>query len=493
MDLTKEKASSTKFPPTQSLIIESTNGNDSFNILSSSTEGKLCLICGQMSHGFHFGILACRACAAFFRRTVVENKTYFCRQNGQCTIKKEMRNMCRACRFDHCIRLGMNKEDVQMNRDPIGKRNKISLNEETKDSLDIKSPSIDLTWSPKPKNNFISSNITTNFDNEIIKSNNISIIPSLNSEQLLKISNSPIGINASSLTQITLPQTILSIQNGSINNGCFGITTNNNKLENNNSTFALLTCPDLSNSSSVLKRLIDGYKNFQSSQKSLFTVMYPDSIFSEETYRMVKHSEYVKMERGCISLMYSMLTDCFPKFNSLSQELKVSALRIFSNRFTHLDQCFRSISVFPEKGNKRLVLHYGQYIDSNNMEYFFGDEQDPAQTAKSCTKTIKRFMQTVDRMKEMDIRDVEVAALAGIIFWNELAYLDVNDDNIRESIYSGLHNNLILNYGIATTGIRLGLLLDLIHDFNLIEREIRESCIINKFFNPDFAEVWEDA
>nr|CAD2191067.1 unnamed protein product [Meloidogyne enterolobii] len=189
--------------------------------------------------------------------------------------------------------------------------------------------------------------------------------------------------------------------------------------------------------------------------------MYPDSIFSGEQYRLVKHSEYVKMERGCISLMYSMK--------------------------------ILSISVFPEKNDTRFVLHYGQYADTNKIEYFFGDEQDPAQTAKMCIKTIQRCMQTVEKMKEMAIRDVEVAAIAAIILWNELAYLDVQDSNTREIIYSELHNNLILNYGIAATGLRLGLLMDLIHDLNLIEREIRESCIINKFFNPDFAEVWEDA
>jgi len=45
--------------------------------------------------------------------------------------------------------------------------------------------------------------------------------------------------------------------------------------------------------------------------------------------------------------------------------------------------------------------------------------------------------------------------------------LDVQDSNTREIIYSELHNNLILNYGIAATGLRLGLLMDLIHDLNV--------------------------
>ena len=33
-----------------------------------------------------------------------------------------MRNMCRCCRFRRCEELGMNKDDVQLNRDSIGKR-----------------------------------------------------------------------------------------------------------------------------------------------------------------------------------------------------------------------------------------------------------------------------------------------------------------------------------------------------------------------------------
>lgn len=55
---------------------------------STHDDGKACKICNSDAHGFHFGILACRACAAFFRRTVAENKIYKCRQNCSCPIRK---------------------------------------------------------------------------------------------------------------------------------------------------------------------------------------------------------------------------------------------------------------------------------------------------------------------------------------------------------------------------------------------------------------------
>lgn len=103
----------------------------------------------------------------------------------------------------------------------------------------------------------------------------------------------------------------------------------------------------------------------------------------------------------------------------MNQELKVSALRVFSNRFTHLDQSYRSLTIFPADDDTRLVLHYGQYVDSTKLEHFFADEQDPTATAETCAKTIQRIRQVVRKMREISIRDIEIAALAAIILWNE--------------------------------------------------------------------------
>ncbi|CAI2352429.1 unnamed protein product [Caenorhabditis sp. 36 PRJEB53466] len=92
----------------------------------NSTQGKSekppCSICGEVGNGIHFGAEACRACAAFFRRSVALNKGYRCRGNGKCEIVSTIRCMCRSCRFGKCIAVGMKKEAVQKYRDAYGKR-----------------------------------------------------------------------------------------------------------------------------------------------------------------------------------------------------------------------------------------------------------------------------------------------------------------------------------------------------------------------------------
>ncbi|GMR29896.1 hypothetical protein PMAYCL1PPCAC_00091, partial [Pristionchus mayeri] len=65
-----------------------------------------CMVCGGRSDGAHFGAReACRACAAFFRRTVSMGKRYECRGDNQCVVESSIRCICRSCRYDRCIQI----------------------------------------------------------------------------------------------------------------------------------------------------------------------------------------------------------------------------------------------------------------------------------------------------------------------------------------------------------------------------------------------------
>ncbi|XP_018358009.1 PREDICTED: steroid hormone receptor ERR1 isoform X3 [Trachymyrmex cornetzi] len=77
---------------------------------------RLCLVCGDVASGFHYGVASCEACKAFFKRTIQGNIEYTCPANSECEINKRRRKACQACRFQKCLRQGMLKEGVRLDR-----------------------------------------------------------------------------------------------------------------------------------------------------------------------------------------------------------------------------------------------------------------------------------------------------------------------------------------------------------------------------------------
>ena len=76
-----------------------------------SIKQEICQICSsQTSVGLHFGAITCEACKKFFIRSIKRNEfdSYVCKRNtNDCPITLESR-ACIRCRFDKCIKVGMN-------------------------------------------------------------------------------------------------------------------------------------------------------------------------------------------------------------------------------------------------------------------------------------------------------------------------------------------------------------------------------------------------
>lgn len=88
-------------------------------ILGEQSESLTCIVCGDVSSGKHYGILACNGCSGFFKRSVRRRLIYRCQAGtGGCVIDKKHRNQCQSCRLKKCIRMGMNKDAVQNERQP---------------------------------------------------------------------------------------------------------------------------------------------------------------------------------------------------------------------------------------------------------------------------------------------------------------------------------------------------------------------------------------
>lgn len=77
---------------------------------------NLCAVCGDLASGRFYSVFACNGCKTFFRRVIIENRTYSCKRNGNCSIDKNMRCACRHCRFKKCLQVGMDSTDLSIER-----------------------------------------------------------------------------------------------------------------------------------------------------------------------------------------------------------------------------------------------------------------------------------------------------------------------------------------------------------------------------------------
>ncbi|KAK0401813.1 hypothetical protein QR680_015986 [Steinernema hermaphroditum] len=78
--------------------------------------GELCVVCGDNASGVHYGVSSCNGCKTFFRRVVLENRTYSCKADGNCPVDKRMRCGCRHCRYKKCISVGMDRTELNLER-----------------------------------------------------------------------------------------------------------------------------------------------------------------------------------------------------------------------------------------------------------------------------------------------------------------------------------------------------------------------------------------
>merc|ERR1711935_779597 len=99
--------------------------SDALMPFTGFNQKNVCQVCGDKASGKHYGLYSCEGCKGFFKRTVRKELTYSCRDHKQfkCVIDKRQRNRCQYCRYQKCIRMGMKREAVQGETQPVDQTN----------------------------------------------------------------------------------------------------------------------------------------------------------------------------------------------------------------------------------------------------------------------------------------------------------------------------------------------------------------------------------
>nr|UYF12196.1 estrogen receptor 2 [Pelodiscus sinensis] len=89
------------------------NGSDftspAVNSPGSKRDAHFCAVCSDYASGYHYGVWSCEGCKAFFKRSIQGHNDYICPATNQCTIDKNRRKSCQACRLRKCCEVGMMK------------------------------------------------------------------------------------------------------------------------------------------------------------------------------------------------------------------------------------------------------------------------------------------------------------------------------------------------------------------------------------------------
>uniref|UniRef100_G3NXA2 Estrogen receptor 2a n=1 Tax=Gasterosteus aculeatus aculeatus TaxID=481459 RepID=G3NXA2_GASAC len=126
-------------------------------VVSSGGKADLhyCAVCHDYASGYHYGVWSCEGCKAFFKRSIQGHNDYICPATNQCTIDKNRRKSCQACRLRKCCEVGMTKcgmrKERANNRNPQARRvTRLSSQGRTNGAKALAGPEVSLPNEPHP-------------------------------------------------------------------------------------------------------------------------------------------------------------------------------------------------------------------------------------------------------------------------------------------------------------------------------------------------------
>ncbi|XP_066533917.1 LOW QUALITY PROTEIN: estrogen receptor 2a [Hoplias malabaricus] len=90
--------------------------DENFSSVENKTDMHYCAVCSDYASGYHYGVWSCEGCKAFFKRSIQGHNDYICPATNQCTIDKNRRKSCQACRLRKCYEVGMMKCGMRRDR-----------------------------------------------------------------------------------------------------------------------------------------------------------------------------------------------------------------------------------------------------------------------------------------------------------------------------------------------------------------------------------------
>jgi hypothetical protein len=405
-----------------------------------------CAVCGDKGDGQHFGADACRACAAFFRRTIAGKMKYVCRFENNCAINKTLRCMCRSCRLTKCLDVGMNPTAVQASRAPLmppqatpsGRQSSsVSTSSTSSTTSSIVMPVKKLTKREHRDNTVIQP--TQKFSRYSMESTS-----DTNSEP------SPSDFHSNKIEGGST--TSIDDEDEYVPNGNYMNPKEDLRkiIENAVSTYTIVQ-ETLPQNYPVLMTMVIAYQDFVQRRNQFF--QRTDEEFAQfaepGTRTFIQKNvfniyEFAQNNRTEVEWIAAMLSN-FPGYCDLPINDKVILFKHFWIHFVILERTFDTFCVLDDPVDMhRMVLQNGDVFEINSMEYDCSGICDASEiSVKSvCHPWIKLAGNSMlNPMKDLRPVDTEMMFAFGFMLWN---IKDVSSKLSTSSINMATHMTSIL-------------------------------------------------
>ncbi|XP_075896106.1 nuclear receptor subfamily 1 group I member 2 isoform X2 [Nelusetta ayraudi] len=95
--------------------------DEEMKVTDDEESSVTCRVCGDLAKGYHFNALTCEGCKGFFRRAIKKSSQLKCPLQNKCSITKNNRRSCQACRLRKCQAIGM-RQDMVMSEMEVSER-----------------------------------------------------------------------------------------------------------------------------------------------------------------------------------------------------------------------------------------------------------------------------------------------------------------------------------------------------------------------------------
>uniref|UniRef100_A0A914BZD3 Nuclear receptor domain-containing protein n=1 Tax=Acrobeloides nanus TaxID=290746 RepID=A0A914BZD3_9BILA len=381
-----------------------------------------CVICSDKAHGVHFGVNSCRACAAFFRRSIIYERKYKCRFDNNCDVNKGVRCVCRCCRLKKCLDEGMDAKVLEKHPpsnktigSPPGSEMETTVVYPVQTTVH---PVVQPFAIPNSSSAFVP--VNRNIGLQPIQDSNLTIEDEKSYTLLTKCPPKQLLPSNDTLLHFPLPSQSNFVSNviNNLNLGAlFGAELPRLPVANADPT-------------PVINEIFRGYRKLCSLRKA--TERLTETTQSQKLFDLIegttemteaKFDEHLTLIKHDFPLVSEMLSEHFSPFGNFSTETKWTMIRNFYPAFVLAERGFITSQIISNKDDDRVFFSRRLYAHLSNMPNFFtvkeckSSPEDVAQVFASTFMNIRRHV--IDVFFDLAITEQELCALMGILLWND--------------------------------------------------------------------------